>query len=55
MAMHSNWNPCCMYRDMQKNARSVRSKSFVTDAVTAAHVKDGRISRSGSNKDERFR
>ena len=45
MAMHSNWNPCCMYRGMQKNARSVRSKYFVTDVLTAAHVKDGRVSK----------
>ena len=34
----------CMSRGMQKNARRVHINSFVTDALTVAHAKDGRIS-----------
>ena len=33
-----------MSRGMQKNARRVHIKSFVTDALTVGHAKDGRIS-----------
>ena len=33
-----------MSRGMQKNAWSVRLESFVTDALTVVHAKDGRIS-----------